>query len=327
MSKTVAVTVTGAAGQIGYALLFRIASGAMLGNNTRIDLRLLEVPQAIDALKGVAMELQDCAFNLLDRVLCTDNTDDAFDGCQYALLVGAQPRKAGMERKDLLAANANIFAAQGIAINQQADPNIRVLVVGNPANTNAMITAQNAPKIPPAQITAMTRLDHNRARGILAKKIQAPISDVRQLTIWGNHSTSQYPDLHHAMAADKAVIDTVSTDWYHNTYIAQVQERGAAVIAARGSSSAASAANAAIEHMRDWILGTPQNDWTSMGVMSDGSYSIEPGLVYSFPVRCQSASWSIVQDLSVNDYSRRMMDASMKELQTERDALKNLLAN
>ena len=321
------VTVTGAAGQIGYALIFRIVQGAMLGSNVPIHLRLLEVPQAMGALEGVVMELQDCAFPLLRSVQYTDQPAQAFADCHYALLVGASPRGPNMERKDLLSKNANIFATQGAAINNHADPNVRVVVVGNPANTNALIVTKHAPNIPPKQITAMTRLDLNRGRALLAEKTESAIRDVRQVTIWGNHSTTQYPDLHHAMVGDKPALEIVGDDWYKNTYISSVQKRGAAVIKARGSSSAASAANAAIEHIRDWAIGTASYDWVSMGVVSDGSYGIEPGLVYSFPVNCVRNDWQIVQGLKIDDYSRKMLDASMRELQEERDILEGILKN
>jgi malate dehydrogenase len=327
LTEPVTVTVTGAAGQIGYALLFRIAHGAMLGSNVPVHLRLLEVPEAMGALKGVAMELQDCACPLLASVVCTDKPDEAFDGCNYALLVGARPRGPNMERKDLLSANANIFSVQGAALNKHADPGVRVLVVGNPANTNALITSKHAPNIPPRQITAMTRLDHNRARALLAEKADVSIRETIKMTIWGNHSTTQYPDLHHAFIGDSPALDVVSDDWYKKTFVPTVQKRGAMVIKARGSSSAASAANAAIGQIRDWAMGTAEYDWVSMGVVSDGSYGIEEGLIYSFPVCCEPGEWKIVQGLEINDYSRQMLDASMRELQEERDLISDLLKN
>lgn len=322
--RSAVVTVTGAAGQIGYALLFRIASGAMLGKDTRIDLRLLEIPQALGALGGVAMELEDCAFSNLKRVHCTDEADKAFADCDYALLVGALPRKAGMERKDLLAANAGIFSTQGAALNRVASRDVRVLVVGNPANTNALITRMHAPDIPARQITAMTRLDHNRAIGMLAKQTAANPSEISQLTVWGNHSVTQYPDLYHAKISGTAALKLVEEEWYRNEYIPAVQKRGASVIDARGASSAASAANAAIQHMHDWVSGTPKDDWTSMGVVSDGSYDISAGLVYSFPVRCHAGSWEIVRGLELNDYSRKMLDQSAAELRQEQNAVEKL---
>lgn len=324
MTSPVTVTITGAAGQIGYALLFRVASGEMLGGDTRINLRLLEIPQALGALKGVAMELQDCAFDTLNEVVCTDQVDEAFAGCHYALLVGAQPRGPGMERQDLLKVNAGIFSVQGASLNRHAHPDVRILVVGNPANTNAMIVTRHAPDIAPEHITAMTRLDHNRALGMLSVKTNTPVANIRQLSIWGNHSTTQYPDIHHALVHKKTALELVDNNWYRDTYIPSVQKRGAAVIEARGASSAASAANAAIQHMRDWALGTPADDWTSMGVVSDGSYDIDPGLLFSFPVRCQSGKWQIVQNLDISDYSRKMLDTSAQELRAERTMVENL---
>jgi malate dehydrogenase len=325
MKSPVRVTVTGAAGQIGYALLFRIASGAMLGDDQPVILQLLDITPAMDALEGVKMELDDCAFPLLADVVCTDQPEVAFKDADYALLVGARPRGPGMERKDLLEANAAIFGVQGKAINDHANRAIKVLVVGNPANTNALITQRNAPDIDPRQFTAMTRLDHNRAKTQLAQKTGTTVNDVRQMTIWGNHSATQYPDLFHALVNGEAAIASVDMAWYESDFIPTVQQRGAAIIQARGASSAASAANAAIDHMRSWALGTADNDWVSMGVISDGSYDIEPGLIYSFPCRCQNGEWEIVQGLPVSDFSRTRMDATAQELTEERDAVAHLL--
>ncbi len=299
MKAPVRVTVTGAAGQIGYALLFRIASGSMLGEEQPVILQLLDITPAMDALNGVKMELDDCAFPLLAGVTCTDDPEVAFKDSDFALLVGARPRGPGMERKDLLEANAAIFGVQGKAINDVASRDIKVLVVGNPANTNALITQRNAPDIDPRQFTAMTRLDHNRAKTQLAQKTGTTVNDIRQMTIWGNHSATQYPDLHHALVEGASAMTGLDMDWYDNEFIPTVQQRGAAIIEARGASSAASAANAAVDHMRSWALGTADDDWVSMGVISDGSYGIEPGLIYSFPCRCANGQWEIVQDLDV----------------------------
>ena len=325
MKAPVRVTVTGAAGQIGYALLFRIASGSMLGDDQPVILQLLDITPAMDALGGVKMELDDCAFPLLTDVICTDDPEVAFKDCDYALLVGARPRGPGMERKDLLEANAAIFGVQGKAINNVASRDIKVLVVGNPANTNALITQRNAPDINPRQFTAMTRLDHNRAKTQLAQKSGTIVNDIRQMTIWGNHSATQYPDLHHALISDAPATADLDMDWYANEFIPTVQQRGAAIIEARGASSAASAANAAIDHMRSWALGSPDNDWVSMGVISDGSYGIEPGLIYSFPCRCSGGDWEIVEGLDISDFSRDKMDATAQELTEERDAVAHLL--
>jgi len=321
----VRVTVTGAAGQISYSLLFRIAAGDMLGKDQPVILQLLEITPALKALQGVAMELDDCAFPLLTDIICTDDPNVAFKDTDYALLVGARPRGPGMERKDLLSANAAIFSVQGKAINDHASRNIKVLVVGNPANTNALIAQRNAPDINPRQFTAMTRLDHNRGLSQLAAKTGTSINDITKLTIWGNHSSTQYPDLHQAKVNGKAAMGLIDQAWYEGDYIPTVQQRGAAIIAARGASSAASAANAAIFHMRDWALGTPDGDWVSMGVYSDGSYGIEKGLIYSFPCVCKNGDWEIVQGLSINEFSRGKMQATEKELQEERDAVKELL--
>ncbi|MGB3608729.1 MAG: malate dehydrogenase [Cellvibrio sp.] len=325
MKAPVRVTVTGAAGQISYSLLFRIAAGDMLGKDQPVILQLLEITPALKALQGVAMELDDCAFPLLTDIICTDDPNVAFKDTDYALLVGARPRGPGMERKDLLSANAAIFSVQGKAINDHASRNIKVLVVGNPANTNALIAQRNAPDIDPRQFTAMTRLDHNRGLSQLAAKTGTSINDITKLTIWGNHSSTQYPDLHQAKVNGKDAMGLIDQAWYEGDYIPTVQQRGAAIIAARGASSAASAANAAIFHMRDWALGTPDGDWVSMGVYSDGSYGIEKGLIYSFPCVCKNGDWEIVQGLSINEFSRGKMQATEKELQEERDAVKELL--
>ena len=325
MTSPVRITVTGAAGQISYSLLFRIAAGEMLGPNQPVILQMLEITPALDALKGVAMELEDCAFPLLAGMICTDDAEQAFKDADYALLVGARPRGPGMERKDLLEANAAIFSAQGKAINDYASEHIKVLVVGNPANTNALITQRNAPNINPRQFTAMTRLDHNRAMSQIANKTESSINDISHMTIWGNHSATQYPDLYHARVAGKSAIDMVDQEWFENDFIPTVQQRGAAIIAARGASSAASAANAAIAHMRTWALGSTENDWVSMGVISDGSYGIADGLIYSFPCTCDNGDWAIVEGLDINDFSRAKMIATEKELLEERDAVYHLL--
>ena len=325
MTSPVRIAVTGAAGQISYSLLFRIAAGEMLGPNQPLILQMLEITPALDALKGVAMELEDCAFPLLAGMICTDDAEQAFKDADYALLVGARPRGPGMERKDLLEANAAIFSAQGKAINDYASEHIKVLVVGNPANTNALITQRNAPNINPRQFTAMTRLDHNRAMSQIANKTESSINDISHMTIWGNHSATQYPDLYHARVAGKSAIDMVDQEWFENDFIPTVQQRGAAIIAARGASSAASAANAAIAHMRTWALGSAENDWVSMGVISDGSYGIADGLIYSFPCTCDNGDWSIVEGLDINDFSRAKMIATEKELLEERDAVYHLL--
>lgn len=325
MKQPVRVTVTGAAGQIGYALLFRIASGSMLGDDQPIILQLLDITPAMDALQGVKMELDDCAFPLLSGVVCTDDPNVAFKDSDYALLVGARPRGPGMERKDLLEANAAIFSVQGKAINDNASKNIKVLVVGNPANTNALITQRNAPDINPRNFTAMTRLDHNRAMSQLAEKTGKTVNDVTNMTIWGNHSATQYPDLFNAKVSGTKATDLIDQAWYENDFIPTVQQRGAAIIKARGASSAASAANAASGHMRSWALGTEGDDWVSMGVCSDGSYGIAEGLIYSFPCRCKNGDWTIVQGVEVGDFSRAKMSATEKELSEERDAVQHLL--
>ncbi len=325
MKSPVRVTVTGAAGQISYALLFRIAAGEMLGPDQPVILQLLEIPPAMKALLGVAMELDDCAFPLLSEIICTDDAEEAFNDSNYALLVGARPRGAGMERKDLLEANAEIFSVQGKAINTVASKNIKILVVGNPANTNALITQRNAPDINPRQFTAMTRLDHNRALSQIAQKLSKSINVIKRMIIWGNHSATQFPDLHHCLIDENLALDLVDYKWYDHEFIPLVQQRGAAIIAARGASSAASAANAAIAHMRDWELGSGAGDWVSMGVISDGSYGIDKGLMYSFPCVCQNGDWKIVQDLEINTFSRGKMSISEDELAEEMEAISHLL--
>jgi malate dehydrogenase len=325
MKSPLRVTITGAAGQIGYQLAFRIASGQMLGTDQPVILQLLEIPPALPALQGVVMELDDCAFATLAGVVATDDPDVAFKDSDFALLVGARPRGPGMERKDLLEANAQIFSVQGKAINDHANRDIRVLVVGNPANTNALIASSNAPDIDPGNFTAMTRLDHNRATAQLAQKTGKHVNDVRCMTIWGNHSATQYPDIDHASVAGKAATDLVDEEWLSSTFIPEVQQRGAAIIAARGASSAASAASAAIDHMHDWALGTADDNWVSMAIPADGSYGIEPGIIYSYPVRCRGGQYEIVQDLSISEFSRTRMDATEAELREERAAIEELL--
>jgi malate dehydrogenase len=325
MTQAAIVTITGAAGQIGYQLAFRIASGQLLGPNQPVILQLLEIPPVLEALNGVVMELEDCAFPTLDGVLATDQADEAFRGTQYALLVGAKPRGPGMERGDLLKDNAQIFSAQGKALNEQAARDVKVLVVGNPANTNALITQQNAPELPPANFTAMTRLDHNRALGQLAAKTGSHVSQISHMTIWGNHSATQYPDISHARIGERAAAELTDEAWLTDSFIPTVQQRGAAIIKARGASSAASAASAAIDHVRDWALGTPGDDWVSMAVPSDGSYGIEPGVIYSFPCRCSQGRYEIVQGLDISDFSRERMNATDAELREERAAIAELL--
>ncbi|TVR21231.1 MAG: malate dehydrogenase, partial [Ilumatobacter sp.] len=306
----VRVAVTGAAGQIGYSLLFRIASGAMLGPDTPVSLQLLEITPALGALEGVKMELDDCAFPLLSEIVCTDDADVAFGDADVALLVGAMPRKAGMERSDLLSANGGIFKPQGEALSRSAKKDIKVLVVGNPANTNALIAMSNAAELDPGRFTAMTRLDHNRAKSQLAQRLGVPVTDIRKMTIWGNHSTTQYPDLFHCEVNGQSAAEAVGDhDWVDGTYIPSVAKRGAAVIEARGASSAASAASAAIDHIRDWTLGTPDGDWVSMAIPSDGSYGVPEGIISSFPVTCANGQYSIVQGLDIDDYSRGKIDA------------------
>ncbi|MEU4509785.1 malate dehydrogenase [Nonomuraea wenchangensis] len=317
----VKVTVTGAAGQIGYALLFRIASGQLLGADVPVKLSLLEIPAAVKAAEGTAMELDDCAFPLLSGIEITDSPDVAFDGANVALLVGAMPRKAGMERGDLLGANGGIFGPQGKAINDHAADDIRVLVVGNPANTNALIAQQHAPDVPAERFTAMTRLDHNRALSQLAAKLQVPVTEIKKMTIWGNHSATQYPDLFHAEVGGKVAAEQVDHEWLKDTFIPTVAKRGAAIIDARGASSAASAANAAIDHVYDWVNGT---EWTSAAVVSDGSYGVPEGLISSFPVRAAGGRFEIIQGLEIDAFSRERIDASVRELEEERTAVKEL---
>ena len=325
MKTPVTVTVTGAAGQIGYALLFRIASGAMLGADQPVRLNLLDITPALDALEGVRMELEDCAFPLLAGITCSDDPNIAFADTDYALLVGARPRGPGMERKDLLEANAAIFSVQGQAMNAVASRTIKVLVVGNPANTNALIAMHNAPDIAGTQFTAMTRLDHNRAITQIAQKTGVHTTDVTHMTIWGNHSATQYPDLYNTRINGESAIELVDQTWFEGTFIPTVQQRGAAIIKARGASSAASAANAAIDHMRSWALGTAENDWTSMGVLSTGAYGVPEGLIYSFPCACKDGVYHVVEGLEINEFSRAKMDATAQELSEERDAVRHLL--
>ncbi len=325
MNAPVKVTVTGAAGQIGYALLFRIASGQMLGPDTPVHLSLLEIPAAVTAAEGTAMELDDCAFPLLDRVSISDDPKQAFNGANVGLLVGARPRGPGMERADLLEANGGIFKPQGEAINAGAADDIRVLVVGNPANTNALIAASAAPDVPAGRFTAMTRLDHNRAIAQLANKLGKPVSSITNMTVWGNHSATQYPDLFHAKVDGEEARKLVDDDaWIKEEYIPRVARRGAEIIDARGASSAASAANAAIDHIHDWVLGTPEGDWTSMSIPSDGSYGVPEGIISSFPVTCSGGEYSIVQGLEIDDFSRERIDNSTGELQEERSAVADL---
>ncbi|MEU8670867.1 malate dehydrogenase [Streptomyces anulatus] len=326
MTRTpVNVTVTGAAGQIGYALLFRIASGHLLGPDVPVNLRLLEIPQGLKAAEGTAMELDDCAFPLLRNIEITDDPNVGFAGANVALLVGARPRTKGMERGDLLAANGGIFKPQGKAINDNAADDIKVLVVGNPANTNALIAQAAAPDVPAERFTAMTRLDHNRAISQLAAKTGAAVSDIKKLTIWGNHSATQYPDIFHAEIAGKNAAEVVSDEvWLADTFIPTVAKRGAAIIEARGASSAASAANAAIDHVHTWVNGTAEGDWTSMGIPSDGSYGVPEGIISSFPVTTKNGVYEIVQGLDINEFSRTRIDASVKELTEERDAVREL---
>ena len=325
MKSPVRVTITGAAGQIGYSLAFRIASGQMLGADQPVILQLLEIAPALPALHGVVMELDDCAFSTLAGVVATDDPNEAFKDSDYALLVGARPRGPGMERKDLLEANAAIFSVQGKAMNEHASKDIRVLVVGNPANTNALIAQSNAPDLNPRNFTAMTRLDHNRACAQLATKTGKHANDVQRMIIWGNHSATQYPDIHHATVGGTPALDQVDQAWLADEFIPVVQQRGAAIIKARGASSAASAASAAIDHMHDWALGTADDNWVSMGISADGSYGIEPGIIYSYPVRCRGGNYEIVQDLAISDFSRERMNATEVELREERAAVEELL--
>jgi malate dehydrogenase len=325
VSKPVRVAVTGAAGQIGYAILFRIASGEMLGPDTEVHLSLLEIPAAVKAAEGTAMELDDCAFPLLAGIDITDDPTVAFDGVNVALLVGARPRAKGMERGDLLEANGGIFKPQGAALNSHAAADVRILVVGNPANTNCLIARSHAGDIPVERFTAMMRLDHNRSIAQIAAKAGVRVADVTNVSVWGNHSATQYPDVVHAKVNASPASEAIGDrQWVENTFIPTVQKRGAAIIEARGASSAASAANAAIEHVHDWVLGTPAGDWVSMGVASDGSYDIPEGLVAGHPCTCSGGEWSIVQGLSIDGFSREKIDASVKELQEERQAVQDL---
>ncbi len=325
MKSPVRIAVTGAAGQIGYALLFRIAAGEMLGEDQPVILQLLEVTPAMKSLEGVVMELDDCAFSTLAGIEISDDTNVAFKDADYAFLVGARPRGPGMERNDLLQANAAIFSAQGKALNDNASRNVKILVVGNPANTNALITLKNAPDLNPANITAMMRLDHNRALAQLATKTGVTVSDIQNLCVWGNHSTTQYPDLHHATVAGKPAMELIDQQWYENDYIPTVAKRGAAIIDARGASSAASAANAALEHMRDWVNGS-NGQWLSMGIPSTGAYGIPEGLIFSFPVECSGGEYTIVEGLDINEFSQARLDATRKELEEERDAVADLIS-
>lgn len=325
MKKPVSVTITGAAGNIGYALVFRIAAGQMLGEDQPVILRLLEVPQGMTALSGVAMELEDCAFPLLHDVILTDNLEIGFRETNYALLVGAMPRSKGMERNDLIMQNARIFAAQGRAINDYASSDVKVLVVGNPANTNTLIAAANAPDISPSNFTAMTRLDHNRAKAQIAIKTNHLVADVTRMTIWGNHSSTQFPDISNCLVDGTPATDLVSRDWAIDHFTPTIQRRGAAIIDARGASSAASAADAAIDHMHSWILGTDENDWVSMAIPSDGSYGIQEGLIYSFPVTCTNHEYSIVQGLDIDGFARSRLQRTENELISERETIADLL--
>lgn len=325
MSNPVRVAVTGAAGQIGYAILFRIASGQLLGPDTQVQLRLLEIPQAVKAAEGTAMELDDCAFPLLAGIEISDDPNVAFDGVNVALLVGARPRTKGMERGDLLEANGGIFKPQGAALNAHAAADVKILVVGNPANTNCLIASSHAPDIPKQRFTAMMRLDHNRAIAQLARKAGARVADVTNIGVWGNHSATQYPDITHAKVGGRPAPEVVADQaWVEQDFIPTVQKRGAAIIDARGASSAASAANAAVEHVHDWVKGTPSGDWVSMGVASDGSYGIAEGIFAGHPCTCSGGEWSIVEGLDIDDFSRARIDASVKELQEERAAVQEL---
>ncbi len=323
MPKT--ITITGAAGQIGYQLAFRIASGQLLGTETKVNLKLLEISQALGALKGVAMELEDCAFASLGSITITDDPNIAFGDSDFAFLVGAKPRGPGMERSDLLIENAQIFSIQGKAINKNANKNIKVLVVGNPANTNALIASENAPDINPSSFTAMMRLDHNRAIAQIAKETGVHSSLIKKVAIWGNHSTTQYPDINNAFVDSKRATYILDKDWIRNSFIPRVQKRGAEIIEARGLSSAASAASAAIDHMKDWELGSSVNDWVSMAVPSDGSYGISQGIIFSYPITCKDGQYSIVQDLNLNKFSEESIKTSEQELLDEREAIKHLL--
>jgi malate dehydrogenase len=325
MNSPVRVAITGAAGQIGYQLCFRIAAGDMLGPDQPVILQLLEITPALGALDGVVMELRDAAFPLLMDVVATDNAETAFQDTDYALLVGAKPRGPGMERKDLISANGKIFGPQGAAMNKVASRDIKVLVVGNPANTNALIARAAAPDLDPRNFTAMTRLDHNRSMAQLATKTGSHSSNITNMLVWGNHSSTQYPDIRFAKVDGKSATDLIDQDWYRNTFIPDVQQRGAAIIKARGASSAASAASSAIDHVRNWALGTPEGDWVSMSVPADGSYGIESGIIYSYPCVCENGDYRIVQGLEIDDFSRERMDATEAELLEERAAVEDLL--
>ncbi len=325
MSKPMRVAITGAAGQIGYALAFRVASGAMLGPDQPLSLHLLEIPPAMGALEGVVMELRDSAFPLLHDVVTSDQPEEAFDGVDVALLIGARPRGPGMERKDLLQANAAIFSVQGKALDAKASRDVRVLVVGNPANTNALIASKNAPSLDRRQFTAMTRLDHNRALSQLAAQTGRHVTDIRQMTIWGNHSSTQYPDLSHCLVGGKPARGMVEQSWTEETFIPTVQKRGAAIIKARGASSAASAASAVVDHIHDWVHGTPEDDWVSMAIPSDGSYGVKDGVVFSYPVRCKGGQYEIVQGLDVDAFSQERIDATEAELFEERAGVAHLI--
>lgn len=325
MNQPVRIAVTGAAGQIAYSLLFRIAAGEMLGFNQPVILQLLEVPQALGALKGVAMELEDCAFPLLHGIEMTDDPKKAFRDAEYALLVGAKPRGKGMERKDLLRENATIFVTQGRALNEVASRHVKILVVGNPANTNCLIAMSHAPDLPKTQFTAMMRLDHNRAQAQIAKKLGVPVAAVKKVVVWGNHSSTQYPDLSFAEVDNKKIINLVDQSWVEQEFTPVVQKRGAAIIEARGASSAASAAHAAISHVRDWALGTPPNDWVSMGVPSDGHYGIPEGVIYGYPAICENGRYRIVEGLNISEEGHQKMKATLKELLEEKEAVQDLL--
>lgn len=325
MKKAVRVAVTGAAGQIGYSLLFRIASGEMLGADQPVILKLMEITQALNALNGVVMEINDCAYPLVEEIIVTDDPEKGFGDADYCVLVGAKPRSKGMERGDLLKENGKIFKPQGRAINDVAGRGVKVLVIGNPANTNALIAMNNAPDLDPSQFTAMTRLDHNRAISQVAEKTGARVGDIRKVAIWGNHSATQYPDLNHATINGKPAMDQLGRDWVRNSFIPRVQKRGAEVIEARGLSSAASAAYAGLEHVRDWVNGSESGNWISMAVPSDGSYDVPEGLIYSFPVTVEKGEWKIVQDLDIDEFSREKMQATQKELEEERDAVRDLI--
>ena len=325
MKSPIRVVVTGAAGQIGYALLFRVAAGELFGKDQPVVLQLLEIPPALPALEGVVMELNDCAFPTLAGVVTSADANVAFRDADFAFLVGARPRGPGMERADLLLSNAEIFSAQGRALNEQAHRDVRVLVIGNPANTNALIALKNAPDLHPRQFMAMMRLDHNRALAMLADRVQCSVDAVSRLTVWGNHSTTQYPDLHHTLVNGAAALGLIEREWYENEFIPGVATRGAGIIKARGASSAASAANAIMDHARDWALDAADNDWTSMAVATDGSYGIPEGLIYSFPVTCSGGDYEIVQGLDINEFSRTKMEQTRAELEQERDAIRRLL--